>query len=1270
MKQKRSRWSEEEDVIMASFELNQPKNVRIKDWIVELKTRHFPERTIEALKLRRKQKAYKSVIARLEKEGDYCNLGLLSEPLGPNESQIFNEVLALSCKGSLNSKKPLVLTPSPLSTTNISERDGVDDLGLYQSANKDQLSEQLVCSALNKVESKEQTDLPTPQFVRRRKGLRSSGRERKKSAWDEHQGNSSGSSFKPPTLEVGCRDLIEAPLEQKIQYIKETVELHMSELNLRELSLEIRPTRAYTPIPTPRGNIFGVGQGPLGGGNGDQCTFIGGFATSSPVEEKDCKECKTPHSIDVESDALLSVKLSAPRSVGLDVGEARSKMLNEEPNLTYREGRSPTMELRNSGSQSGLGSAGGPIHGRRRGGGARGASPDTPLRPAYNLRPRVLVGNREGAMASPPPAPPREGALALEHVILDHGGNFREGVRNELLQLSTELEIPFPTLELLTSQSRIWLPPRNIGRNNEQRERRGRDPPREPALLNNRARNRRLYGICQRAWKRDRKNLTNKIINGIDPSTSLRATPEIEREWCREFEQMSVNENRNPDQITEETYHGLLAPISKVEIIKALRATDGGTAPGWDGVKIKDVMNENMHERLRWMYNSVLWLGDVPVDWKRGRTVLIPKKNIPTRATDFRPITITPLILRIFHRILAQRVSNTVKLPHFQKGFKREEGCASNILLLKNLVETAKSTPSSLYVAFIDFRKAFDSVSHYSIVRACTRLGLPELFIKYITALYQGANTVVGQHQANINSGVLQGDPLSPILFNITLDWVLSELPVAVGANIYGTRIPYLAFADDILLTARSRVGLQVAMDILVRAAARVGLTPGVDKCATLAIVANKKMKTTVIDDRSFNIDGQEVVALQPQSFYKYLGTKMGCQIGDPEEVKVYHLRALDNVCRAPLKPQQKLFMIKNSVQAKYIYPILHTDMGAGYKKHLDKTLRSAVRKLLHLPHDTPTPFFYAPVKAGGLGLTCYATKITALRDELLIRLAKTSPDPVVEGVALRILENENKLEWLETAKGVNSPTSKERAKWIVDLGESVDGKGVKGMEKTPSMRNWVTDGTTLMKGVDYVQGIKLAGGLLETRLRAARGRNVPRQCRHGCHALESLGHIQQTCPFTHGFRVERHDVLVGRVATMLRRRGWRVLKEPRIPTAEGLRKPDLVCSRGDRSIILDGQVCSDAGIATPDEAHTRKVQYYDTQDIKNFVLREHGHIPLLSSVTLSWRGFWANASFNILREMGISKAEIKLLTVRMIEDSVRQYRLFMSGGRLRAAYP
>lgn len=174
---------------------------------------------------------------------------------------------------------------------------------------------------------------------------------------------------------------------------------------------------------------------------------------------------------------------------------------------------------------------------------------------------------------------------------------------------------------------------------------------------------------------------------------------------------------------------------------------------------------------------------------------------------------------------------------------------------------------------------------------------------------------------------MLQGDPLSPLLFNIVLDWVLPNLPQAVGAMVNGVRFQYLAFADDIVLTASSRVGLQLAIDTLMREALKVGLRPGPAKCATLTIVDDKKRAAWYTDPQQFIVNGERIRAIDAQDFYKYLGAQMGQNIGNPEELIAGFSAGLTNILRAPMKPQQKFYTIQNNLIPKFMYPVLHTDL-------------------------------------------------------------------------------------------------------------------------------------------------------------------------------------------------------------------------------------------------------------------------------------------------------------------------------------------------------
>lgn len=81
-----------------------------------------------------------------------------------------------------------------------------------------------------------------------------------------------------------------------------------------------------------------------------------------------------------------------------------------------------------------------------------------------------------------------------------------------------------------------------------------------------------------------------------------------------------------------------------------------------------------------------------------------PEAKVPS---DFRPITITSLLLRIYHKILVARLMAATPLPMDQKGFAPEEGVAANILLLQELINSATSKKTNLCVAFIDFYKGF-----------------------------------------------------------------------------------------------------------------------------------------------------------------------------------------------------------------------------------------------------------------------------------------------------------------------------------------------------------------------------------------------------------------------------------------------------------------------------------------------------------------------------------------------------------------------------------
>lgn len=153
-----------------------------------------------------------------------------------------------------------------------------------------------------------------------------------------------------------------------------------------------------------------------------------------------------------------------------------------------------------------------------------------------------------------------------------------------------------------------------------------------------------------------------------------------------------------------------------------------------------------------------------------------------------------------------QRLRALIQLIARQKSFVPEMGCYNNVNIFNEVLTSAKRD-KGMVVIQVDIAKAFDTLPHATIKKALENKGMPDEVIALIMGSYKDAKTTIKHSEqlieVELKRRVNQGDPLSPIIFNICMDSIIDKLESMKGLAITAEQsISCLAFADDLILLA------------------------------------------------------------------------------------------------------------------------------------------------------------------------------------------------------------------------------------------------------------------------------------------------------------------------------------------------------------------------------------------------------------------------------------------------------------------------------------
>ena len=195
--------------------------------------------------------------------------------------------------------------------------------------------------------------------------------------------------------------------------------------------------------------------------------------------------------------------------------------------------------------------------------------------------------------------------------------------------------------------------------------------------------------------------------------------------------------------------------------------------------------------------------------------------NDPTR---YRCIALLNHTYKILSYILLGRLLKPSKefLKDWQAGFREARGCRDNSMVLRVLCEKVLSIGESLAAVFIDYKAAFDSLSHKFIDETLEKAGISPKVRSIFRAIYKAVSAYTtapgtdGKHvksnSFSIDRGVLQGDVISPLFFIMALELILRRYDPACeekGIIIGKLIVHLLGYADDVaVMDSGSKEGI------------------------------------------------------------------------------------------------------------------------------------------------------------------------------------------------------------------------------------------------------------------------------------------------------------------------------------------------------------------------------------------------------------------------------------------------------------------------------
>ena len=239
------------------------------------------------------------------------------------------------------------------------------------------------------------------------------------------------------------------------------------------------------------------------------------------------------------------------------------------------------------------------------------------------------------------------------------------------------------------------------------------------------------------------------------------------QEWLKYFQNLLNNKRETPINLKKELemlekecfFSEMDFRITPIEIERAINRLNKKSSPGPDKISCKLLYHgrKQLMPILNLFFNKLFTHATQPESQSLNYLKPIFKKGETWDPDNYRGIAVGSALGKVFELIMLDRLEKTIEkinpISPNQIGFKKGHRTSDHIFVLKSIVDKiTKADKNNLFIAFIDFRKAYDTINRELLLLRIQRLGIKGLFYRNIKAMFNSISYLVKVHGGHLEA--------------------------------------------------------------------------------------------------------------------------------------------------------------------------------------------------------------------------------------------------------------------------------------------------------------------------------------------------------------------------------------------------------------------------------------------------------------------------------------------------------------------------------------